>query len=68
MDALAQQSVTVGAAAVEVQNITIGARTESSPQSGFSQFAHVVFFINKALTAAEQNQALANMKSDYGTV
>ncbi len=64
VDRLAAQTVTVGTAAQEAENITVGARTESSTAQ-FLPGHQEVIFIDRALTAGEMASTMSSLNAIY---
>ena len=58
-------SITVGSAAEEVQNFTIGYRTSSSPASFFNGYNDVVVDIDRGLSTAERSQSHLTNNTTY---
>lgn len=61
-----ETALSAGAAAVEAENITIGARTASSPAVFWSGLIGEIVFYNKALSSTEQASLFSYFNAKWG--
>jgi hypothetical protein len=61
-----RSTLNAGSAVAEAVNISWFARTVSSPASQYTGFSQPVVLIDRAISAVEETQALAQMKTLYG--
>lgn len=62
----ASTSLTVGTAAVEAENITLGARTASSPVGFYNGLVGEIIFFNSVLSAADKSRLSAYIQAKWG--
>jgi hypothetical protein len=68
IDSTTAISVSVGSAAEEVQNIIVGARTESGPAAFFNGFNNQFLSLARTMSAAEVSQFFSFCRTQLGSV